>query len=207
MGCHTFPEPDHFNCKQSSSCLDSTWNFKDNDNNQQLPGSNWQRFYSKECIAHCVSADFKTSAGIVRHFKGKLPTRYPCHPDHTYTPTWPQWLPEAQRFFHSVTKQRYNNKPTYCILRTSIIKLQKHAQNNGFLRNICILTKLDQLGSDEVKMHTQETFWTSSVPIVVYLLPAQETEKHEKNRWKWTTQCVSLGKKKQMSRSNMFVVG
>ena len=74
-------------------------------------------FDSKDSIAHCVSADFKMSAGIDRHFKRKLPTKYPTDLDHSYTPLWPQWLPETRPYlYHLVTKQKYFNKPTYSTL-------------------------------------------------------------------------------------------
>ena len=64
-------------------------------------------FGSKDSIAHCVSADFKMSARIARHFKCKFPTKYPTDLDHSYTPLWPQWLPETRRYlYHLVTKQK-----------------------------------------------------------------------------------------------------
>ena len=74
-------------------------------------------FDSKDSIAHCVSADFEMSAGIARHFKRKFPTKYPSKLDHTYTPLWPQWLPETRRYlYHLVTKQKNFNKPAYSTL-------------------------------------------------------------------------------------------
>ena len=51
--------------------------------------SNYQEvsiFDSKDSIAHCVSADFKMSAGTARHFKRKFRTKYPRDLDHSYTP-------------------------------------------------------------------------------------------------------------------------
>ena len=47
-------------------------------------------FDSKDSFAHCVSADFKMSAGIARLFERKFPTNYPTDLDHSYTPLWPQ---------------------------------------------------------------------------------------------------------------------
>ena len=74
-------------------------------------------FDSKDSIAHCVSADFKMSAGIARHFKHKFPTKYKTDVDHSYTPLWPQWLPKTRRYlYHLVTKQKYFYKPTYSAL-------------------------------------------------------------------------------------------
>ena len=78
-------------------------------------------FDSKDSIAHCDSVDFKMSAAIARHFKRKFPTKHPTDLDHSYTPLWPQWLPETRRYlYHLVTNQKYFNKPTYSILRASL---------------------------------------------------------------------------------------
>ena len=55
-------------------------------------------FDSKDSIVHCVSADFEMSVEIARHFKRKFPTNYPTDLDDSYTPVWPQWLPETRRY-------------------------------------------------------------------------------------------------------------
>ena len=87
-------------------------------NYQELTGN---IFDSKGSMAHCVSVDFKTAAGIARHFKRNFPTKYPSDLDHSYTPLWPQCLPEKRRYlYHLVTKQKSCNKPTYSTLRASL---------------------------------------------------------------------------------------
>ena len=134
-------------------------------------------FDSKDSIAHCVSADFKMSAGIARHFKRKFPTKYPSNLDHSYTQLWPQWLPETRRYlYHLVTKQKYFNKPTFSTLRASLERMRTHAENNGFSRISmpCIGTGLDQLDWDKVKLLIQETFRTSPVQVVAYILPGPD---------------------------------
>ena len=136
-------------------------------------------FDSKDSIAHCVSADFEMSAGIARHFKRKFPTKYPSDLDHSYTPLWPQRLPETRRYlYHLVTKQKYFNKPTYSTLRASLERMRTHAENNGIPRISmpCIGTGLDQLDWDKVKLLIQETFRTSPVQVVVYILPDLPTK-------------------------------
>ena len=65
--------------------------------NQEIIGN---VFDSKDSIAHCVSGDFKINTGIARHFKRKFPTKYPTDLDHSYTPLWPQWLPETRRYLY-----------------------------------------------------------------------------------------------------------
>ena len=136
-------------------------------------------FDSKDSIAHCVSADFKMSAGIARHFKRKFLTKYPTDLDHFYTPLWPQWLPETRRYlYHLVTKQKYFNKPTYSTLGASLERMRTHAENNSIskISMPCIGTGLDQLDWDKVKLLIQETFRTSPVQIVVYILPDPEIQ-------------------------------
>ena len=136
-------------------------------------------FDSKDSIAHCVSADFEMSAGIARHFKRKFPTKYPSNLDHSYTPLWPQWLPETRRYlYHLVTKQKYFNKPTYSTLRASLERMRTHAENNSIPRISisCIGTGLDQIDWDKVKLLIQETFRTSPVQVVVYILPHRPTK-------------------------------
>ena len=136
-------------------------------------------FVSKDSIAHCVSADFELSAGIARQFKRQFPTKDPSNLDHSYTPLWPQWLPETRRYlYHLVTKQKYFNKPTYSTLRASLEIMRTHAESNSISRISmpCIGTGLDQLDWDKVKLLIQETFRTSPVQVVVYILPDSETQ-------------------------------
>ena len=123
-------------------------------------------FDSKDSIAHCASADFKMSAGIARHFKRKFLTKCPTDLDHSYTPLWPQWLPETRRYlYHLVTKQKFFNKPTYSTLRASLERMRTHAENNSIskISMPCIGTGLDQLDWDKVKLLIQETCRTSPV--------------------------------------------
>ena len=138
-------------------------------------------FDSKDSIAHCVSADFKMSAGTALHFKRKFPTKYPTDLDHSFIPLWPQWLPETRRYlYHLVTKQKYFEKPSYSTLRASLERTRTHAENNSIPKISMPCIRLDQLDCDEVKLLIQETFRTSPVQVVVYILPDPET-KHGDN--------------------------
>ena len=139
-------------------------------------------FDSKGSIAHCVSADFKMSPGIARHFKRKFSTKYPSNLDHSYTPLWPQWLPQTPcNLYHLVRKQKYFDKPTYSKLRASLERMQTHAENNNIPRSSmpCIGTGLDQSDWDNVKLLIQETFRTSPVHVVVYKLPHPEIHQRD----------------------------
>ena len=137
-------------------------------------------FDSKDSIAHCVSAGFKMSAGIAQHFRRKFFTKYPTDLDHSYTPLWPQCLPETSRYlYHLVTNQKYFNKPTYSTLRASLERMRTHAGNNSFTKISmpCIGTGLDQLDCDKVASLIQETFRASPVQVVVHILPDPETKR------------------------------
>ena len=56
--------------------------------------------------------------------------------------------------------------------------MRTHAENNCIPKNSkpCIGTGLDQLGWDKVKLLILETFRTSPVQVVVYILPDPETK-------------------------------
>ena len=140
------------------------------------------KFDSKDSFAHCVSADFKESAGIARQFKRKFPTKYPTDLDHCYTPLWPQWTPETRRhLYRLVTKQKYFKKPTYSTLRASLERMRAHAENNSITRISmpCIGTGLDQLDWDKFELLIQETFRTSQVQVLLYILPDSKTQQRD----------------------------
>ena len=128
-------------------------------------------FHSTDSIAHCVSADFKLSAGIARKIRRKYPTQYPSNIDHVLNPLFPQWLPEEKRYiYHLITKQKFHNKPTYSTLRSSLEHMRIHAESNGISRISlpCIGSGLDKLSWPMVRQLIQEVFRTSSVVITVY---------------------------------------
>ena len=133
------------------------------DNYQEVFG---KVFDSKDSIAHCVAADFNLSA------------KYFSNLDQSYTPLCPQWLPETRRYlYHLVKKQKHFNKPTYCTLRASLERMRAHAENNGISRISmpCIGRGLYQLDWVKVNLHFQETFRTSPVKVIVYILHNPET--------------------------------
>ena len=54
-------------------------------------------FHSTASLAHCVSADFKMSAGIARKIRRNFSTSYPINWDHRLNLLWPQWISSQQR--------------------------------------------------------------------------------------------------------------
>ena len=83
-------------------------------------------FDSKDSLAHCISSDFKKSAGIARSFKRKFPYNFP---ETTNSPLFVQQLND--RFiYHLVTKKRFSQKPTYDSLRQSLEAMTNHAKKH-----------------------------------------------------------------------------
>ena len=103
-------------------------------------------FHSTDSLAHCVSADFKMSAGIARKIRRNFSASYPINLDHTSNPLWPQWIPSQKRYiYHLITKQKFHNKPTFGTLHASLERMRTHAEENG-VRQIsmpCIGSGLD----------------------------------------------------------------
>ena len=60
-------------------------------------------FESKDSLAHCISSDFKMSAGIARSFKRKFPYNFP---ENTNSPLFVQQL-DDRFIYHLVTKKRF----------------------------------------------------------------------------------------------------
>ena len=130
-------------------------------------------FDAATSIAHCVSADFKMSAGIALKMRKQYPTNYPSNLEHTTTPLWPQWIPQSHRYvYHLITKQKYHQKPTYGTLRASLERMRSHAEQNGVhaISMPCIGCGLDQLDWSHVRQLTQDTFRHSHIKIVVYFM-------------------------------------
>ena len=73
-------------------------------------------FESKDSLAHCISTDFKMSAGIARSFKRKFPYNFP---ESTNSPLFVQQV-DDRFIYHLVTKKRFFQKPTYDSLRQSL---------------------------------------------------------------------------------------
>ena len=92
----------------------------------ELIHKNGNLFESIDSLAHCISSDFKMSAGIARSFKRKFPYNFP---ESTNSPLFVQQL-DDRFIFHLVTKKRFFHKPTYDSLRQSLEAMTKHANKH-----------------------------------------------------------------------------
>ena len=92
----------------------------------ELIHRNGNLFESKDSLAHCISSDFKMSAGIARSFKRKFPYTFP---ESTNSPLFVQQV-DDRFIYHLVTKKRFFQKPTYGTLRQSLEAMTKHANKH-----------------------------------------------------------------------------
>ena len=140
---------------------------------------------SDESIAQCVSADFKTAAGVARKIKQQLLMRKPTPNSVRRKVRWPQNIKKPQRFvYHMITKTRYFHKPTYKALRASLIALKSHAETNNVTRISMprVGCGLDQLDWQKVRDMIQDVFHGSTVQVTLLTLPAVP-EPHDAEVW------------------------
>ena len=121
---------------------------------------------SKDSLAHCISSDFKMSAGIARSFKRKFPYIFP---ESTNSPLFVQQLDD--RFIYQlVTEKRFFQKPTFNFLRQSLEEMTNHA-NKHKVTQISMPKAgcgLDRLKWQKVERLIREICAQSNFTITVY---------------------------------------
>ena len=135
-------------------------------------------FSLKDCLAHCVSADFHMGAGVAKQVKTRYHTTYPKDIDHKSQPLFAQWVKQERRYvYHLVTKRRYFEKPTYESVKTSLQQMRIHAEWSGVRRISLprIGCGLDQLNWSEITSLIKDVFKGSRVAITVYVAPLQNS--------------------------------
>ena len=127
------------------------------------------------CLAHCISADFSMSRGIVTQFNKrfglgkKLRAAYP-----DYLEQWRQsgrtfdCLP-VDRVLNLVTKEKYSQKPTYASLQGALNEMKRLCLETGVRRVAMpkIGCGLDKLEWDAVSQMIRDTFADSGISILV----------------------------------------
>ena len=132
----------------------------------ELIHKNGNLFESKDPLAHCVSSDFKMSAGIARSFKRKFPYNFP---ETTNSPFFVQQV-DDRFIYHLVTKKRFFQKPTYDRLRQPLEAMTEHA-NKQKVTQISMPKAgcgLDRLEWYKVESLIKETCAQSNLTIIVY---------------------------------------
>ena len=133
-------------------------------------------FSSKDCLAHCVSADFHMGTGLAKQVKTRYATTYPKDIDHKTQPLFAQWIEQERRYvYHLVTKQRYFEKPTYESVKTSLQQMRIHAEWSGVKRISLprIGCGLDQLNWSEIRSLIKDVFKGGHVTFTVHAAPQQ----------------------------------
>ena len=129
-------------------------------------------FQSSGSLAHCVSQDLKMSLGIAQVFRDKF-----CRIDHLERMNCKVGQTAALKvdgrfIYYLITKEKYNDKPTYETLRKALVKMKEHMVENGV--NEVSMPKigcgLDSLSWDRVKALIEKVFKDSNIKINIFYL-------------------------------------
>ncbi|XP_060794127.1 ADP-ribose glycohydrolase OARD1 isoform X2 [Neoarius graeffei] len=131
---------------------------------------------STHSLAHCISMDCKMGAGIAVLFKKK----FGGVEELLAQQRKPGECAVLKRGFlalnpvatFGITKQKYNQKPTYETLRQSLEAMKVHCVENGVTKLSIprIGCGLDRLTWDNVSVIVEEVFQPTDVAVTVYSL-------------------------------------
>ncbi|XP_053500157.1 ADP-ribose glycohydrolase OARD1 [Ictalurus furcatus] len=127
---------------------------------------------STDSLAHCISMDCKMGAGIAVTFKKKFGGVNELLAQQKQ-PGECAVLKRGGRFvYYLITKNKYNQKPTYETLRRSLAAMKAHCLENGVTRLSIprIGCGLDRLSWRNVSVIIGEVFQHTDVAITVYSL-------------------------------------
>jgi len=127
-------------------------------------------FASNDNLAHCVSADFRMSAGVAVQFRDRY-----GHQAELRAEGWPVGTVARKRVrdqfvFYLVTKPIYFLKPTYASLRQTLVQLARWVELLG-LRSLSIppiSCVRDRLNWNLVREMIKDVFEGINVVITVY---------------------------------------
>ncbi|KAG1961902.1 ADP-ribose glycohydrolase OARD1 [Pimephales promelas] len=125
---------------------------------------------STDALAHCISEDCRMGAGIAvlfkKHFHGEEELLA-----QKKQPGQCAVLKRSDRFvYYLITKEKYNQKPTYDSLRKSLVSMREHCLFNG-VNSISmprIGCGLDKLKWENVSSIITEVFQDTNISITVY---------------------------------------
>ena len=144
----------------------------------ELIHKNANVFQSEDSLAHCISSDFKMSAGIARSFKRKFPYSFP---ESTNSPIFVQET-DDRFIYHLLTKKRFFQKPTYDSLRKSLEAMTNHA-NKHKVTQISMPKAgcgLDRLERYKVERLIKKICAQSNLTITVYEQSKDEQSQKQK---------------------------
>ncbi|XP_056589215.1 ADP-ribose glycohydrolase OARD1 [Triplophysa dalaica] len=131
-----------------------------------------------DALAHCISEDCRMGKGIAVLFKRKFGgveelLAQGKHPGQCAV------LKRSGRFvYYLITKQKYNQKPTYDTLKNSLATMREHCLANR-VKKICmprIGCGLDKLEWSKVSSIITEVFQNTDVSITVYSIDQSKSK-------------------------------
>ncbi|KAB5546331.1 hypothetical protein PHYPO_G00070800 [Pangasianodon hypophthalmus] len=127
---------------------------------------------STHSLAHCISMDCKMGAGIAVTFKKEFGGVEELLAQQKQ-PGECAVLKRGDRFvYYLITKEKYNQKPTYETLRQSLEAMKAHCLENEVTKLSIprIGCGLDRLAWDKVSVIIEDVFQHTDVDITVYSL-------------------------------------
>ena len=127
---------------------------------------------SKGNLCHCISADCKLGKGIAKKFREKFGHMNKLRNMETEVGGVSIIKIENRYIYNLVTKDRYFQKPRYINLESSLIKMRKHAIENGIKKIDMpkIGCGLDKLNWYRVRDIIMKVFYNYGIEITVYCL-------------------------------------
>ncbi|XP_046725624.1 ADP-ribose glycohydrolase OARD1 [Silurus meridionalis] len=127
---------------------------------------------STHSLAHCISKDCRMGKGIAVIFKEKFGGVNELLAQKKQPGECAVLKRDERYVYYLITKERYNNKPTYDTLRQSLEAMKAHCLENGvtMLSIPRIGCGLDRLSWDKVSTIIENVFQPTDVTITVYLL-------------------------------------
>ncbi|XP_072305235.1 ADP-ribose glycohydrolase OARD1 [Eucyclogobius newberryi] len=126
-----------------------------------------------ESLAHCISEDCRMGAGIAVMFKKEFDGVDDLKRQSKRVGQCAV-LERGERFvYYLITKEKYNNKPTYATLKQSLEDMRSHCAVNAVSKVSMprIGCGLDKLEWKKVSEILREVFGHSNISITVYSLP------------------------------------
>lgn len=133
-----------------------------------------------DALAHCISEDCRMGKGIAVLFKRKFGGVEEIQAQRKH-PGQCAVLKRSGRFvYYLITKQKYNQKPTYETLKKSLESMREHCLANGVNRISMprIGCGLDRLDWENVSSIITDVFQNTDVCITVYLIDQSKFKTH-----------------------------
>lgn len=131
-----------------------------------------------DAIAHCVSRDFAMGAGVAKGFRTKfgrvdeLKAQRAKIGQAAFIDTWNKKRMGTQTIFYMVTKEKYNDKPTFKSVRLALTSVREGMLEMGLesLSMPMIAAGLDRLSWPLVLREIEDVFQGTGIVITIWYL-------------------------------------